>query len=315
MTMKAALRKFFGSQEVLSLGKENNSDSDSTPAVKLVKPEPSTVIVKTEPVFCAEEVNVERRSCQGRYGPNRVYSRGVKRNSVDRNGNIRKCFVCDSQFHFVSSCPRKVYQCEDSFEDEEEVEEKECYITSVSGSTAMAASMVESFNYAVLDSACNSTVCGNVWLQAYKQTLSKKEMLEIKEKNSDTTFRFGDGGVQKSMKKVKIPVTIVGKKVLIETDVVDCDIPLLWSKPSMKRADVKLNLEDDTAMIFGRKLNLTCTLSGHYRIPLVAEYESRQKIGRERRFKKCVPEKLYSFNKEKEDGRRSLIELLRSQAR
>ena len=37
---------------------------------------------------------------------------------------------------------------------------------------------------------------------------------------------------------------------MIQTDVVDSDIPLLLSKPDMKRLGLQINMEDDTAKIF-----------------------------------------------------------------
>ena len=102
----------------------------------------------------------------------------------------------------------------------------------------MTGIMLESFNYAILDSACTSTVCGIDWLKSYTETLSEEEVNQIVEEDSKTSFRFGDGIIQKSVKKVKIPVTLVGKKVFIQTDVVDSGLPLLFSKPSMKKARV-----------------------------------------------------------------------------
>ena len=269
--MKLALRKFFGSQEVLSLSQNatvSNSEDSST----------SAVVVKTEPVFSAEEVQMIGRDrgrgrlrgdgdCTvNRYNP----GEDVQRNSVDWRGYTRKCYVCGSQFHLASSCPKNMYI------NNAEEEADECLVASVGGSTNMTALVVESFNCAILDSACSSTVCGNDWLQSYIHSLSEKEVLKVTEKDSNTTFRFGDGEVHTSMKKVKIPVTIVGKKINIETDVVDCGIPLLLSKKSMKRGRIKIDLENDTAVILGRKLKLACTSSGHYCIPLIDGGESRR---------------------------------------
>lgn len=54
----------------------------------------------------------------------------------------------------------------------------------------------------------------------------------------------------------------------IITDVVDSDIPLLLSRTAMKTAGVKLNLEDDTAEILGKTMNLNVTSSGHNCIPI-----------------------------------------------
>ena len=135
----------------------------------------------------------------------------------------------------------------------------------------MAGIMLESFNYAILDSACTSTVCGIDWLKSYTETLSEEEVNQIVEEDSKTSFRFGDGIIQKSVKKVKIPVTLVGKKVFIQTDVVDSSLPLLFSESSMKKARMKLDLENDTASILGKNIKLNCTSSGHYCIPLVDE--------------------------------------------
>lgn len=36
----------------------------------------------------------------------------------------------------------------------------------------------------------------------------------------------------------------------VKTDVLDSDIPLLLSRVSMKRADMKINFKDDTGSIF-----------------------------------------------------------------
>ena len=49
-----------------------------------------------------------------------------------------------------------------------------------------------------------------------------------------------------SEKNVVIPVVIGSKKVNVETDVIDADIPLLMSKVDMKRAETVLNFNEDT---------------------------------------------------------------------
>ena len=64
-----------------------------------------------------------------------------------------------------------------------------------------------------------------------------------------------------------VPVKRVCETVVV-TDVIDSDIPLLLSKPDMKRLGFKLNLADDTLEVNGKKLDLDTTTSGHYYIPL-----------------------------------------------
>ena len=47
---------------------------------------------------------------------------------------------------------------------------------------------------------------------------------------SDMKFKFGDGRVVQAKTKVKLPAYLDEKKVLIETEVVDSELPLLLSK-------------------------------------------------------------------------------------
>ena len=58
------------------------------------------------------------------------------------------------------------------------------------------------------------------------------------------------------------------KKCLIETDVVESDIPMLMSRSAMKKAGMKLDLLNDKAEIFGKEVDLQSTSSGHYVISL-----------------------------------------------
>ena len=51
-------------------------------------------------------------------------------------------------------------------------------------------------------------------------------------------------------------------------DIIPSNIPLLLSKRSMKRANMKLNFENDTITAFGQPINLIVTKSGHYAIPI-----------------------------------------------
>ena len=57
---------------------------------------------------------------------------------------------------------------------------------------------------------------------------------------------------------------------MIETDVVDADIPLLLSKAALKKAKSKFDFDNDSAIIFGEEIRLISTKSGHYVIALNA---------------------------------------------
>ncbi|KAK4327405.1 hypothetical protein Pmani_002070 [Petrolisthes manimaculis] len=188
---KQALKKFFGSQDVLSLGAVSGNGKSETPAV----------VVKTEQVFSTEEVNVVNRG-RGRGEFRRSRGRGnivnrteksVQQNSVDRYGNVRKCYVCGSEYHLSPACPKNTNDYVNSA-DEEGKKEIETYAAVESPGT-MSVLMTETICYAVLDTACSSTVCGVDWLRAYIQTLSEDEKSSIQEESSEATFRFGDGNM------------------------------------------------------------------------------------------------------------------------
>jgi hypothetical protein len=65
-------------------------------------------------------------------------------------------------------------------------------------------------------------------------------------------FKFGGWTRLKSDGKYELPVCMVGKQVRVKTDVVESDIPLLFSRSAMKKAGVKMDLENDTAVNMGK---------------------------------------------------------------
>ena len=126
----------------------------------------------------------------------------------------------------------------------------------------------ETFNMALLDSGCTKTVCGESWLKFYIETLSEEEVACIKFEESDSTFKFGDSKLIKANRRVTIPTVIAGTSVDLTTDVIDYDIPLLLSKEAMKNANTQIDFKDDKVSLFGRKVDIKFSSSGHYCIPI-----------------------------------------------
>ena len=109
---------------------------------------------------------------------------------------------------------------------------------------------IDARNCAVLDSACSSTVCGDIWLENYLNSLDHEDRRKIKRSIGRKTFKFGGGERLKSKGEYNLPAVIAGKEVTIKTDIVVSDIPLLLSRQAMKTAGVKMDFESDTAQIF-----------------------------------------------------------------
>ena len=55
---------------------------------------------------------------------------------------------------------------------------------------------------------------------------------------------------------IKILGRVGSKKILIEANVVKCDIPLLLSKPALKKVGAILNFVEDTLEFNGEKIPL-----------------------------------------------------------
>ena len=191
---------------------------------------------------------------------------GRPMNPVGPDGSVLLCVACGSFRHLVANCP-------DSWENMgvnqvsvvEEETEKAVLFTGFPNLSEMGC---EGRNCAVLDSACSSTVCGDKWLECYLESLDEQDSAEVKSEPGTKWFKFGGGERLKSQRAYTIPAVLAGKKVLIKTDVVNSDIPLLLSMDAMKKAEVKLDMSNDMAEIFGVQLPLNHTSSGHYAIPI-----------------------------------------------
>lgn len=196
---------------------------------------------------------------RGRASSNQPVQKAINPNGPD--GQPLRCLSCDSVRHLVKQCPH-------SYENMSKKKVEKAVLFTGNKPQETLVLLAESANAAVLDSACTSTVAGETWMNCYMDSLDPAVRGKVVEQPSETQFKFGGGTVLKSTKKVTFPCLIAGSECEIQADVVESDIPLLLSKDSMKRAKVKLDLETDSATIFGKDVQLQCTSSGHYCVPI-----------------------------------------------
>ena len=126
----------------------------------------------------------------------------------------------------------------------------------------------ETLSMAVLDSGCTKTVCGETWLSRYLETLSDEDKKLLHVEDSNSVFKFGDSKLIKSNEKVTIPTVIADQKVMLTTDVISNDLPLLLSKEDMKRANTQIDFASDKINILGRDVQAIFSTSGHYCVPI-----------------------------------------------
>ena len=234
---------------------------------------------------------------RGGRGKQRGGTVGRNLNPVGNNGTVLTCVACGSFRHLLAACPdswenlEKANVCQ--LQEDETVtsesqqynvgdfksemlkknecdeEEVNCLFTgSIKANIARLG--MEAQNSMVVDSACSKTVCGKKWLKCYIDSLDEQMRTKLRFEKGEKMYKFGGGVKLKSCALVTLPAFIGGVEEVIVTDVVESDIPLLWSTKDMKTAQVILNFKNDTAEINGRLVDLQNTSSGHYCVPLLA---------------------------------------------
>ena len=234
-----------------------------------------------DPILVKKEEAYYTRQNRNYRGSNyRQFSRPTPKlkgtNPLNKFGKYTKCNLCQSIFHWVKDCPHKSEAAklvkEKQESDEEDSNLESCNITLFTQAklSENEVFVVESQDCAVTDTACTKTVCGDKWLNHYLESLNCDNRLgDVKEYKSNRRFKFGDGNVVKSFKRVIIPAKIGNTSCSIETEVVKSDIPLLLSKASLKKAGAVIDLEKDEAVMFQEPIKLQFTSSGHYCIGII----------------------------------------------
>ena len=193
-------------------------------------------------------------------------------NGIGPDGLRRKCRNCESIGHYVRDCPYPSFDSQANIAcfDELNLHEEEV-IACLFAADDFYLYITDAYIYLVLDTGCAATVCGQKWLEVYILSLPPDQRSSITMTPSNKIFKFGAGGRIRSLGQCVIPAFLAGRPVNISTDVVDSDIPLLLSKPAMKKAGVKIDTVTDTAEVLGLTVNLDCTSSGHYCLPMHKE--------------------------------------------
>ena len=70
------------------------------------------------------------------------------------------------------------------------------------------------------------------------------------------------------MENVDLPTVLGSKHVMLNTDIVASDIPLLLSRKSVKRTVMTIDFKNDEAVPSGKQIQLMNTKSGHYMLPI-----------------------------------------------
>ena len=179
-------------------------------------------------------------------------------NPCDRNGIQLSCHICQNIYHMAQNCPEKYGTLN--------TQEVVLYQSDFDHPEQLKTLVSESWNSAVLDSHANNKVAGEVWYNCYITNLNKNEKQKIKHHTLGNTYRFVDGKLFPALQNVDIPISLGSRNLMLNTDIVASDIPLLLSRKSMKKANMTLDFKNDHAVIFDQSIQLIVTKSGQYPI-------------------------------------------------
>ena len=183
------------------------------------------------------------------------------KNSRDpRTGEIKTCLICQSTMHFAKMCPHQNAHTmlQSAFD-------KQQHNTFNIDDDYESILLVKSTkNRALIDTGATTTVCGEEWLTEFLETLSQDERKEVIERNEQKKFRFGDGKGVLSEKYVVLPINLCGKDLMMGTFVIKGNLPLLFSRSSLKEFDIDLDIKNDKIMIDGQNQELIVNETGHY---------------------------------------------------
>ena len=111
-------------------------------------------------------------------------------------------------------------------------------------------------------------MCGKTRLDSYFNTLTGKDTQKILEESSSGSLRFGDGNSKTANKSVTIPARIGNEDIVIKTDVINSDLPLLLSKEAKRKGDVKIDFTRDKVSFLNQNVDKVFISSDHYAIPI-----------------------------------------------
>ena len=93
--------------------------------------------------------------------------------------------------------------------------------------------MPETRSPTILDHRASKTICREEWLTQYINNLKNTDQQKVMFGESNHIYRLGDGKKVKAIYSAKIPA-------VIETDVVNNEILLLFSKTTMKNNTINI---------------------------------------------------------------------------
>ena len=85
----------------------------------------------------------------------------------------------------------------------------------------------ETWNTVVLDSGAKNIVTSKIWFNCYINSLNSEEKSKIQHNVGTNIYQFGNGNLISAVENVDLPIAMGSKHVMLNTDIIPSDIPLL----------------------------------------------------------------------------------------
>ena len=118
-------------------------------------------------------------------------------------------------------------------------------------------------NKAILDTGCAKSVAGKTWTERFLNSILEEDKKYIVITKSNARFRFGDGVIHGSSRRIIAPVYFGSVRKFIAFDQVEADISLLISWPAMIKLDITIKAKLLLAMTPGDNKFKITYLKGH----------------------------------------------------
>ena len=119
-------------------------------------------------------------------------------------------------------------------------------VAAQAGVPVLAAGLVSSPGFGVVDSGCGRTLIGKDTLQQLEAKIGSMIGKTLETYQATSSFRFGNGATEVSSMAVKIPVGIGGVPGIIDAAVIQGRAPLLLGRPTLEKLQVSLNFGNKT---------------------------------------------------------------------
>ena len=209
-----------------------------------------------------------------------------RKNPLGADGKPKKCFACGSEYHLRDKCERKNVNSSNSkveigmvsacafLSDARNEDLSDHELVMIADTVEQICLMVEEAGeQGVLDSACSKTVAGIIFINRYIARLPENMKNVISDGSpSKTVFQFGGGEQRISLRRIKLPAWIGNRKLTIETEMVDANIPLLIGANSLEKSKAVLDFCNMKATLFSIEVNMMKVSTGHFCISLLFYY-------------------------------------------